>query len=160
MTKHAVIIFKVSVKFNYTHFEYNCGKFVQTRSCIKKKIFATGTLHNNVFVIDSLTIFTAQIIHSHMYWGKICLHQARNQGEGRLGHLPPEIFKTFHSSFDICRSFQMIKMKSCILITFKKSVISIFLCPTGWLSPCQIYLETGHLTENFGAGIVKTWEFV
>jgi len=29
------------------------------------------------FVIDCLTTFTAQIVHSHMYWGKICLHQAQ-----------------------------------------------------------------------------------
>ena len=26
------------------------------------------------FVVDFLNIFTAQIVHSHMYWGKICLH--------------------------------------------------------------------------------------
>jgi len=34
------------------------------------------TLHNILFChIDALTIFTAQIVHSRMNWGKICLHQ-------------------------------------------------------------------------------------
>ena len=43
---------------------------------------------------------------------------------------PPEIFKTLYSNFDICRNFQMIKLKSCILIIFKKSLAGIFLCLT------------------------------
>jgi len=34
---------------------------------------------------------------------------------------PPEIFKTLHSNFDICRNFQRIKMKFYIIIMFKKS---------------------------------------
>jgi len=34
---------------------------------------------------------------------------------------PPEIFKTLHNNFDICRNFQRIKMKFYILIIFKKS---------------------------------------
>jgi len=34
---------------------------------------------------------------------------------------PPEIFKTLHSNFDICRNFQRMKMKFYILIIFKKS---------------------------------------
>jgi len=47
--------------------------------------------------------------------------QARNQGGGRLGNLPPsQIFKTLHSNFDICRNFQRKKMKFYILIIFKK----------------------------------------
>jgi len=47
--------------------------------------------------------------------------QARNQG-GHLGQFaPPEIFKTLHSNFEICRNFQRIKMKFYILIIFKKS---------------------------------------
>jgi len=33
---------------------------------------------------------------------------------------PPEIFKTFHSNFDIYRNFQRIKMKFYILTIFKK----------------------------------------
>jgi len=44
----------------------------------------------------------------------------RNQGE-HLEHMPPEIFKTLHSNFDICRNLQRIKMKFYILIIFKKS---------------------------------------
>jgi len=42
---------------------------------------------------------------------------ARNQGGA---FAPTEIFKTLHSNFDICRNFQRIKMKSYILIIFKK----------------------------------------
>jgi len=37
--------------------------------------------------------------------------QARNQGGGHLGHFPPEIFKTVHRNFDICRNFQRIKIQ-------------------------------------------------
>jgi len=33
----------------------------------KNDLFATVTPHNNLFVTDSLTIFTAQIAHLHMY---------------------------------------------------------------------------------------------
>jgi len=48
-------------------------------------------------------------------------YQARNQ-RGHLRHLPPsEIFKTLHSDFDIYRNFQIIKMKFCVLMVFKKS---------------------------------------
>jgi len=51
--------------------------------------------------------------------------QARNQGRGHLP--PPEIFKTLHSNFDICRNFQRIKMKFYILIIFMKSYWSFSL---------------------------------
>jgi len=48
---------------------------------------------------------------------------ARNQG-GYLGRFSsPENFKTLHSNFDICRNIQKIKMKSYILIIFKRSPI-------------------------------------
>ena len=51
------------------------------------------------------------------------LQQARNHG-GHLGHFPPpEIFKTLHSNFGICRNFQRIKMKFCIQIIFQKSLV-------------------------------------
>jgi len=69
------------------------------------------------------------------------------------GIWPPEIFKPSHSNFVICRNFQRIKMKFCIQIIFEKSLIWIFLCPTGKLSPYKIYLETSHLMENF----VNVW---
>jgi len=49
--------------------------------------------------------------------------QARNQE----GHFPPEIFKTLHNNFDICKNFQKTKMKFYILIIFKKSYWN-FLC--------------------------------
>jgi len=49
--------------------------------------------------------------------------RGRRATRGRhLGHLPPpEIFKTVHSNFGICRNFQRITMKFYILIIFKKS---------------------------------------
>jgi len=54
-----------------------------------------------------------------------------SQTYNQEGHLPPpELFKTLHSNFDICRNFQIIKLKYCILILFKKSLIRIFLCLT------------------------------
>ena len=46
----------------------------------KKAIFLLPGHYTTIFfVIGCLTTFTVQIVHSHMYWGKICLHQARNQ---------------------------------------------------------------------------------
>jgi len=64
---------------------------------------------------------------SKIFWNRwsikqyaITVRQARNQG-GNLGIGPPEIFKTLHSNFDICRNFQRIKMKFYIIIMFKKS---------------------------------------
>jgi len=40
------------------------------------------------------------------------------------------------------------KMKFYILIILR-SLIGIFHCPIGKLSPYKIYLETGYLIENF-----------
>ena len=49
------------------------------------------------------------------------LAQARNQEGMAFGAFAnPEIFKTLHSNFDICRNFQRIKMKFYILIIFRK----------------------------------------
>jgi len=50
----------------------------------KREIVAAATLKNKIFVMDSLTIFTAQILHSHMYWGKLCLHSHADQNVHRL----------------------------------------------------------------------------
>jgi len=58
----------------------------------------------------------------------INIDQGRRATRG--GIFRPEIFKTLHSNFDICRNFQIIKLKYCILIIFKKSLIRIFLCLT------------------------------
>jgi len=46
----------------------------------KNDLFATLTLktltlYNNLFATDSLTTFIPQIVHSHIYCGKIYLHQ-------------------------------------------------------------------------------------
>jgi len=73
------------IRFGNLHFSDNwgwpstavprlCTSFVQTENLITTKhLFATVRLHKNIFVIDSLTIFTAQIVHSHTHWEKICL---------------------------------------------------------------------------------------
>jgi len=45
---------------------YVVNLFTQ-RVITKNDIFATAILHNNLFVIDSLTVVTAQVVHSHMY---------------------------------------------------------------------------------------------
>ena len=66
--------------------------------------------------------------------------QVRNQG----GICPPRNFSNFY----ICRNFQILNMKLYLLIIFR-SLIGIFLCPTGKLSPYKIWLETGYLIENF-----------
>jgi len=50
----------------------------------KKKIFLLPWHHPTIIFLDSLTIFTAQIAHSHMYWGKLCLHSLADQNVHRL----------------------------------------------------------------------------
>jgi len=57
----------------------------------KRKVVSQKTIfmlrwHDTIifFDIDSLTIFTAQIVHSHMYCGKICLHSLADQNIHRL----------------------------------------------------------------------------
>jgi len=45
----------------------------------------------------------------------------------RGGHLPPHRkFQNIPQQFDICRIFQRIKMKFCIVIIFKKKVLFEF----------------------------------
>jgi len=77
------------------------------------------------------------------------------QPGGAVAFAPPEIFKALHSKFDICSNFQRIKIKFYILIIFRY-LIRIFLCPPGYFSPHKIYLETGHLIENF----VNDWHLI
>ena len=50
---------------------YVVNLFKQKVVSQKIDVFAPMTLRNNIFVTYSLTIFTALIVHSHMYWGKI-----------------------------------------------------------------------------------------
>jgi len=65
---------------------------------------------------------------------KSTVDQARNQTGGNS---PPESFKLLHSNFDVWRNFQIIKLKFCILIIFKKSFTSIFLCLYWLIVPLQ-----------------------
>jgi len=46
--------------------------------------------------------------------------QARNQGRGIWGICPPEIFKTLHNNFDICKNFQIKSLNFAFLIIFLK----------------------------------------
>ena len=70
----------------------------------KKTIFLLPRHYTTIFfVIDCLTTFTAQIVHSHMYWGKIFLHQDRIQllgTRGRRGFWEgPKFFKLCPTHF-------------------------------------------------------------
>jgi len=51
------------------------------------------------------------------------LDTSAQPGGGAFGAFPPpEIFKTLHSNFDICRSFQRIKMKFYILMILRNLI--------------------------------------
>jgi len=50
----------------------------------QKKIFLLPWHHSTIIFVDSLTIFTAQIAHSHTYWGKLCLHSLADQNVHRV----------------------------------------------------------------------------
>jgi len=84
------------------------------RKLYKKTIFLLPwQCHHrtNFLVIDSLTIFTAQIFHSHVSWGKVCLHTFGDQNVHRLEKmLANEIsrksnratsLKFYHGSFTV-----------------------------------------------------------
>jgi len=80
-----------------------------------KVTFFTMILYNSENSICDIRLFCHPLFcHSNV------VKQARNKG-GHLGHLPPEIFKTLHSNFDIYRNFHKIKMKFYIPNFFKKS---------------------------------------
>ena len=55
------------------------------RKLYHKKRFLLPWHHTTIFlVIDSLTIFSAQTVHSHMHWGKICLQSLADHSVHRL----------------------------------------------------------------------------
>jgi len=78
------------IQFGSPHFRHNwgwpCTAVRMWLICSNRKLYHKKTMSllprhytTILFVIDCLTTFTAQIVHSHMYWGKICLHQTLNQ---------------------------------------------------------------------------------
>jgi len=71
-------------------------------------------------------IFCYNTMLSNLFGIGILCRRRATRG-GIWGICPPEIFKTLHSNFDICRNFQRIKMKFYILIIFKKSCWSFSL---------------------------------
>ena len=86
-------------------------------------------------------------------------------GEAFGPYAPFDNFKTLHRNFDICRNFQMIKMKFCNLIVFKKVLFQFFfvlllnylltrfiLGQATWLKISQ--LEVSKLGRSF-----KCWYF-
>ena len=74
----------------------------------------TACLLNIVWYCDETTI-------THTVFLKVGQAGAQPRGRAFGAFAIPEIFKTLHSNFDICRNFQRIKMKFYILIIFKKS---------------------------------------
>jgi len=63
-------------------------------------------------------------------------HKTRRaiRGEGTFAAFaPPEIFKTLHRNFKICRNFQRIKMKFYVLVIFKKSYWNFFVMIVNYL---------------------------
>ena len=81
-------------------------------------------------------LFCSDLFVQLSYYATFITMQARNQGGGHLGHSPPQIFKILYSNFEICGNFQIIKLKVCILIIFKKSLTGIFLCLTHLPTRC------------------------
>jgi len=77
------------IRFGSLHFRDNwgwpCTAVCMWLICSNRKLYHKTTIfllqwHYTIFfVIDSLTIFTAQIVHSYMYWGKIRLHSLADQ---------------------------------------------------------------------------------
>jgi len=63
-------------------------------------------------ILHQKRIFACGVINQFL---ELSFKQAGKQG-GHLGHLPPENSKH-------CRTFQIIKMKLCILIIFEKRLI-------------------------------------
>ena len=73
-------------------------------------------------------IETIKTINSCSYEATQWYVAGAQPGGGHLGICPPpEIFKTLHSIFVICRNFQRIKMKVYILLIFKKSYFNFSL---------------------------------
>ena len=72
------------------------------------------------------------------------LRQARNQGGGHL----PKISKHCIAILTSAETFKEQRW-NFIFQSFLRSLLGVFLCLTGKLSPYKIYLETGYLIENF-----------
>jgi len=113
-----VIRFKnLTGKFLWLKLPYNTCK----RFTVPIDIFLSLTLCSPVQRLST--------VHVRLCCGKTS--HIRNRRATRGGSIwgisPPEIFRTLHSNFDICRNFQRIKMKFCILIIFEKSFLN-FLC--------------------------------
>ena len=72
----------ISKKIGNDHVRrFVCSLICSSRKFHHKKSTFLLPWHDttNFFFIDSLTIFTAQIVHPRMYWGKICLHSFADQ---------------------------------------------------------------------------------
>ena len=61
------------------------------------------------------------LISRKLVEGKRYIYTGAQPGGAFGAFAPPEIFKTLHSNFDICRNFERIKMKFYIPIIFQKS---------------------------------------
>ena len=86
---------------------------------------ASTSLKNPLMVWDHGYL---ELVDGHVW------DQARNQGWEFGAFAPSEIFKILHRNFEICRSFQRIKMKFYNLNIFKKSYWNFSLSCLQWCS--------------------------
>jgi len=83
------------------------------------------------------------------------------------GKCPPRKFQNIPQQFDICRNFQRIKTKFCIVIIFKKKVLfEIFFVLlvnyllTRFIRPSDRIFRKWLVFNHKYAGSVKTWEIM
>jgi len=83
------------IRFGILHFRNNwgwpCTAVRMWLMCWNRKLYRQKQYYcyrdatqQPIYVIDSLTIFTSQIVHIHACWGKICLHSLADQNAHRL----------------------------------------------------------------------------
>ena len=109
--------------FQTLRLKFDLHTFVAIQFCFRQELSdQEGT--KRTYLSDPLG-WDKQCLRFHLSWTR------RATRGGTWGICPPpEIFKTF------CRSFQRIQMKFYIVIIFNvRSLIGIFLFPTGKLSP-------------------------
>jgi len=92
------------IRFCSLHFRDNCGSPCTVVHLFKQKIVSQKTIfllpwHYTAifFVIDFLNIFTAQIVHSYMYWGKICLHTHSRRSDENVHRLEKMFSRKYHA---------------------------------------------------------------
>jgi len=108
------------------------GLFINPKKYLTIQLCKSANRRNYFFVCVSADIRAERLRitsrFAQTFLTAVALRTRRATGGGAFGAFaPPEIFKTLHSNFDICRNFQRIKMKFYILIIFKKSYLNFSL---------------------------------